>query len=182
VGFHAYQLDCRSPHSRRCKSTTMERPRVNEGPYGDRCGSVGRQIRLLTLLEVVVKYVSYFRVQLKLGMWSSPRSSMFRAGSYCVVVQADRQYEYSPNTHMLSFISQIRETGGTDSLERLRRSPSLLVRLAVSTCRLGGFLGRRVCQGRASLVFILESVAPMIGHQKPLTCSLGAVNIVPHQL
>ena len=54
------------------------------------------------------------------------------------------------------------------------------VRLAASKSRLEWFPGEQDVPGPASLVFILESVGPMIGSQKPRALS-GRVNIVKEE-
>jgi hypothetical protein len=79
--------------------------------------------------------------------------------------------------HPFFLLSQPKEVRAAPTLARVTREVPLSVRLAASKYRLEWFPGERDVPGPVSLVFILESVAPMIGSQKPRALS-GRVNIV----
>jgi hypothetical protein len=84
---------------------------------------------------------------------------------------------HSPHPCILFSAIPTQEVRAAPILARATQEVPLSVRLAVSTYRLEWFPGEKDVPGPASLVFIPESVEPMIGSQKPRVLS-GRVNIV----
>ena len=80
--------------------------------------------------------------------------------------------------HPFFLLSQLKEARSARTLARVTQEVPLSARLAASNYRLEcWFPGEKDVPGPASPVFTLESVAPMIGSQKPRALS-ERVNIV----
>jgi hypothetical protein len=135
-----------------------------------------------TLLEVVVKYVPTSECNLNSAYGGQVHDpSMFCAGKCVIIVsflcRQDEVRSFVLHLHPFFLLSQLKEARAAPTLARVTREVPLSVRLTVSKYRLEWFPGEKDVPGPVSLVFILESVAPMIGSQKPRALS-ERVNIV----